>query len=67
MDGRERRSNAGRLQIDGRLIYDISVLTGVATVTAGVWMNYGTAPALITFGSLVIGLSVFAAERLSGR
>lgn len=36
-------------------------------MTGGVYMIHGTAPALITFGVLVIALSVFAAERLTGR
>jgi hypothetical protein len=36
-------------------------------VTSGVYLKFGTAAALITFGAMVIGLSVFAAERLSGR
>lgn len=67
MDGQQRRQHAGRLRTYSRLIYDITVSIGVASVTSGVYLKFGTAAALITFGAMVIGLSVFAAERLSGR
>jgi hypothetical protein len=52
---------------DGRVVYDVSVTSGVLTVTAGAWIQYGAAAGLATFGGLVIALSVYAAERLSGR
>ena len=52
---------------DGRVVYDVSVSIGVLTVTAGAWIQWGTAVALVSFGVLVIALSVYAAERLLGR
>ena len=64
MDGRERKRHAGRLRVDGRVIYDLSIATGVVAVTAGVSMKYGPAIALMVFGGLVIGLSLFAASRM---
>lgn len=46
-------------------VYDLTVTTGVATVTAGVYLQYGVPPALMAFGALVIALSVYAAERMA--
>lgn len=67
MDGEQNRPNARRLRAYHRLIYDATVLTGVSAVTAGAYLKFGLAAGLITFGTLVLALSIYAAERLSGR
>lgn len=41
-----------------RLIYDISMLIGLALVTAGATMAYGAAFGLMICGGMVIGLTV---------
>lgn len=42
-------------------IYNISLLAGLALVGAGVDMMAGVPVALVTVGSLVIGLTLFSA------
>lgn len=44
-----------------RLAYDVALLVGTALVTAGVGWTFGVGPALITAGTLVIGLTIVGA------
>jgi hypothetical protein len=53
--------------VDPRIAYDVTVSIGVLALTAAAWMQYGAPAGLATFGVLVVGLSIYAAERLSGR
>lgn len=42
---------------------DLFGFGGLCMVGSGIWLGYGIAPALITTGSLMIALGVFAAVR----
>lgn len=59
--------DSGGLRVNGRLIYDLIISTGVLAVSAGAWLKFGLPEGLATFGVLVIALSIYAAERLAGR
>jgi len=50
-----------------RLTYNASILVGLGAVTAGVAWQWGPAIGLITFGALVIGLTLFVAAMIGGR
>jgi hypothetical protein len=47
------------------LIYDISLVVGLALIGAGTGLNYGLATALTIVGALVLILSMFTAHLAS--
>lgn len=47
-------------------IYDIALLLGLLLFTAGVWVQWGTGPALMSAGGLMVALMIFGAV-VSGR
>lgn len=46
-------------------VYNISILTGVAMISAGVSL-YSLPAGLITCGALILSLTVYSVERLRG-
>ena len=47
-------------------IYDGALLVGLGMVSAGAWLQWGVAAALITSGALVLGLTLIGAA-VAGR
>lgn len=43
-----------------KIVYDISLLVALALIGTGVWLQWGTPPALIVLGVLVLLLTMVA-------
>lgn len=49
------------------IAYNVALVLGIVSITAGVALRYGTPDALITVGALMIGLTVVGAYIVRGR
>lgn len=46
--------------MDPIITFDMSMLIGVLSITAGMWLTYGLGPALISLGVVVIVVTIIS-------